>query len=69
MGINSGDGDALAAEHAYYSVVLPLGLLFGLAGWLRARNGSILPGIAIHILTDTPVFVLAMIATARGTAA
>jgi membrane protease YdiL (CAAX protease family) len=59
-----------AAEHGYYPVLLPLGLVFGLAtGWLRAQTGSVLPGMAIHILTDTLLFALALIATAHGIAA
>jgi sodium transport system permease protein len=58
------------AEHGYYPVLLPLGLVFGLAlGWLRARTGSVLPGVAIHILTDSMLFALALIATAHGIAA
>jgi membrane protease YdiL (CAAX protease family) len=59
-----------AAEHGYYPVLLPLGLIFGLAaGWLRARTASILPGLAIHILTDALLFALALIADAHGIAA
>jgi membrane protease YdiL (CAAX protease family) len=56
-----------AGEHGYYPVLLPTGLLFGLAaGWLRARTGSVLPGMAVHILTDTLLFALALVATVQG---
>jgi membrane protease YdiL (CAAX protease family) len=59
-----------AAEHAYYPILLPIGLLAGLAlGWLRARTGSVLPGMAFHVLTDALLFVLALTATAYGVTA
>ena len=51
-----------ALEHGYYPVLLPVGLLFGLvAGWLRHRTGSILPGLVAHMLTDTLLFGLALL--------
>jgi membrane protease YdiL (CAAX protease family) len=56
-----------AVEHGYYPVLLPIALLFGLAlGWLRARTGSIVPGVAIHVLTDGLLLGLALAATAHG---
>jgi membrane protease YdiL (CAAX protease family) len=59
-----------AAEHGYYPVLLPLGLLFGLlTGWLRARTRSVLPGMAVHILTDALLLALALTASAHGVAA
>jgi membrane protease YdiL (CAAX protease family) len=59
-----------AGGHGYFPVLLPLGLLFGLvAGWLRARTGSVLPTMVVHILTDALMFVLALIASANGVTA
>jgi membrane protease YdiL (CAAX protease family) len=58
---------AFALEHGYYPILLPLALLLGVAlGWLREKSGSILPGLLVHILTDTLFFVLALVAAAQG---
>lgn len=48
-------------EH-YFTVLFPLVFLFGIAvGWLRERTGSVLPGLVVHILTDTLLFVVALV--------
>jgi len=55
------------AEHGYYPVLLPMAMLFGLAtGWLRSWSGSVVPGMAVHVLTDALLFVIALTATAHG---
>jgi membrane protease YdiL (CAAX protease family) len=53
-------------EHIY-PLVFPLVILLGLAlGWLREKSGSILPGLMLHILTDSLLFVVALTLSAHG---
>ena len=48
-------------EHIY-PVIFPLALMYGVAlGWLRARTGSVLPGLVTHILTDGTMFLIAAV--------
>ena len=55
-----------AVEHGHFPALLPVGLVFGLvAGWLRHRTGSIVPGLVAHVLTDTLLFVLARLTVSR----
>lgn len=50
-----------AAIHGYYPAVLPVAFVLGVAlAWLRERTGSILPGILVHILTDSLLFIVAL---------
>lgn len=50
-----------ALEHAYYPVLLPLALGYGLAaGWVRHRTGSIVITIAMHIAVDFALFFAAV---------
>ncbi len=55
---------AFALEHAYYPILIPVGLLLGLAlGWIREKSGSILPGLLAHIMTDALFLALAIVFT------
>jgi hypothetical protein len=50
-----------ALEHAYYPILLPLVLSFGLAaGWVRHRTQSIITTIAMHVCIDLALFVAAV---------
>ena len=50
-----------ALEHAYYPVLIPLVLTFGLAaGWVRHRTGTIATTIPMHIAVDLGLFFAAM---------
>ena len=50
-----------AAEHAYYPVLIPLVLSYGLAaGWVRHRTSSTVTTIAMHITIDLALFFAAM---------
>ena len=56
-------------EHIY-PVIFPLALIYGVAlGWLRARTGSILPGLVAHILTDGTMFLIAAVLVLHRVAA
>lgn len=49
-----------AAIH-YYLVLIPIALMLGIAlAWLREHTESILPGLLVHILTDTLLFAIAL---------
>jgi uncharacterized protein len=44
-------------EHAYYPILLPLVLSYGLAaGWVRHRTQSTVTTIAMHICVDFALF-------------
>jgi len=48
-------------EHIY-PVIFPIAFLYGIGvGWLRERCGSVLPGFVVHVLTDTLLFVIALV--------
>jgi membrane protease YdiL (CAAX protease family) len=50
-----------ALEHAYYPVLLPLVLSFGLAaGWVRHRTGTVGAAIPMHIAVDLSLFLAAV---------
>jgi membrane protease YdiL (CAAX protease family) len=50
-----------ALEHAYYPVLIPLVLSFGLAaGWVRHRTGTIGATVAMHITVDLGLFLAAV---------
>jgi hypothetical protein len=50
-----------ALEHAYYPILVPLVLSFGVgAGWVRHRTHSILPTIAMHVSVDLSLFIAAI---------
>jgi len=50
-----------AAEHAYYPVLIPLVLSYGLAaGWVRHRTSSTVTTIAMHITIDLALFFAAV---------
>ena len=50
-----------ALEHAYYPVLLPLVLSFGLvAGWVQHRTGTVGATIAMHIAVDLSLFLAAV---------
>ena len=50
-----------ACEHAYYPVLLPLVLSFGLAaGWVRQRTGTVGATIPMHIAVDLSLFLAAV---------
>jgi len=49
-----------ALEHAYYPILLPLALSYGLAaGWVRHRTQSTLTTIAMHVTVDFALFAAA----------
>ena len=49
------------AEHAYYPVLVPLVLSYGLAaGWVRHRTSSTVTTIAMHITIDLALFLAAV---------
>jgi uncharacterized protein len=49
------------AEHAYYPVLIPLVLSYGLAaGWIRHRTSSTVTTIAMHITIDLALFLAAV---------
>jgi uncharacterized protein len=48
-------------EHAYYPILIPLVLSYGLAaGWVRHRTSSTATTIAMHIATDLALFLAAV---------
>ena len=48
-------------EHAYYPILLPLALSYGLAaGWVRHRTQSTVTTIAVHITVDFALFAAAV---------
>jgi membrane protease YdiL (CAAX protease family) len=48
-------------EHLY-AIVFPPAFFAGIGlGWLRERSGSVLPGFVVHVLTDTLLFVIALV--------
>jgi hypothetical protein len=50
-----------AAEHAYYPVLIPLVLSYGLAaGWVRHRTSSTVTTIAMHVTVDLALFLAAV---------
>lgn len=50
-----------ALEHAYYPVLIPLVLSFGLAaGWVRHRTGTVGATIGMHIAVDLSLFLAAV---------
>jgi len=50
-----------AVEHAYYPVLIPLVLSYGLAaGWVRHRTSSTVTTIAMHITIDLALFFAAV---------
>lgn len=52
---------ALFAVFHYYVALIPLTLIFGIGlAWLREHTQSILPGLLVHILTDSLLFALAL---------
>ena len=49
------------AEHAYYPILIPLVLSYGLAaGWVRHRTSSTVTTIAMHITIDLALFLAAV---------
>ncbi|MDO5744066.1 MAG: CPBP family intramembrane metalloprotease [Micrococcaceae bacterium] len=58
---------ALFTVEHYFLVIFPLAIIYGLlVGWLREKTGSVLPGLLVHILTDTLLFVIALALLAHG---
>jgi membrane protease YdiL (CAAX protease family) len=58
---------ALFTVEHIYPLVFPLAILLGLTlGWLREKSGSILPGLMLHILTDSLLFVVALTLSAQA---
>jgi membrane protease YdiL (CAAX protease family) len=50
-----------ALEHAYYPILLPLVIGYGLAaGWVRHRTQSTVATIAMHITVDFALFAAAV---------
>ncbi len=58
---------ALFTVEHIYPLVFPLVVFLGLAlGWLREKSGSILPGLMLHVLTDSLLFVVALSLSTHG---